>query len=149
MKLFKVYTTKDTVPPSLPFTPTATTVGDQLTISASADLEVGDFIADLAQSEVRKIVRKTGDTTFRLDSGFTLDLTAATVVRVPKNSAKVGVISIAADKGGDITVNGQTLSSGSSVTFTTSDIERATGSRYVEPVVVDGSANNATVVAEK
>lgn len=149
MKLFKVYTTKDTVPPSSPFTPTATTVGDQLTVSATSDLAVGDFIADLAQNEVRKIVRKTGDTTFRLDSGFTLNLTAATVVRVPKNSAKSGIISIAADKGGDVTVNGQTLSSGSSVTFSVSDLERATGSRYVEPVIVDGSTNNATVVAEK
>jgi hypothetical protein len=58
------------------------------------------------------------------------------------------MISIAADKGGDISVAGITISSGSSITLSVSDLDRATGSKHVTPVVVDGSTNNATVLLQ-
>ena len=59
------------------------------------------------------------------------------------------MVSVAADKGGDITVNGTTISSGSSITFETPALDAATGSKFVTPVVVDGSVNNATVLVTK
>jgi hypothetical protein len=148
MKL-SVYTTKDTAPASVAFAPTATTVGNQMTLSAaSTALIVGDYIVDLSQNEVKKVVYKSDDINYRLDSAFTADLTAATVKRVARNSAKYGMISIAADKGGDISVAGITISSGSSITLSVSELDRATGSKHVTPVVVDGSTNNATVLVQ-
>lgn len=143
MKL-TVYTTKDTAPASVSFTPAATTSGTSLTLStASTDLIVGDYIADLAQNEVRKIVYQSTTTRFKLDTPFTSDLTAATVVRVPRNQAAVKMISVAADKGGDITLNGTVVANGSSVS-----IGAPNAWTNVSPVVVDGSTNNATVLIQ-
>jgi hypothetical protein len=145
-----VYTTKDTAPASTAFAPTVTTSGVHYTLSvANADLQVGDWVADLAQNEVRQVVAVKSTTTGNLSSAFTTPLSAAIVVRIPKNESKVYRISVAADKGGAITVEGAAVADGSSVTFDVPDLDAATGSKFVTPIVVDGTTNNATVLVLK
>lgn len=145
-----VYTTKDTAPVSAAFSPTVTTSGVRYTLStANTDLKVGDYLVDLSQNAVRQVVAVKTSTTGNLSEAFPVDLSAATVKRISYTDAKVYTISIAADKGGDITVNGTTISSGSSVTFDVPALDAATGSKFVTPVVVDGSVNNATVLVLK
>lgn len=149
-QILSVYTTKDTAPASSAFSPTVTTNGVRYTLSgASTDLKVGDWLVDLSQNTVRQVVAVKTNTTGNLSAAFPSDLVAATVNRIEARDSQAFVVSVAADKGGDITVNGTTISSGSSVTFETPALDAATGSKFVTPVVVDGSVNNATVLVMK
>lgn len=145
-----VYAAKDTVPPSSTFTPTMTTVGVHYTLSvADTTLAKGDWVYDAAQDEVRQVLMVESTTTGRLTEAFSSDLTADTIKRIAKNTAKMVSLSIAADKGGNITVDGVTVASGTSIVRNVNDIDAMSGGQFVTPAVVDGSTNNATVAYRK
>lgn len=142
----KVYTSKDTFPESSAVAQTATTDGIHYTLSASnTDLEVGDWIYDASQNTARKIATVQSDTTGTLEEAFPVDLSTTTIRKVDRLDARYKVASVAADKGGNITVDGQTISQGTAIPYEI----RQGQSGYLPPIVVDGSVNNATVKANR
>jgi len=143
----KVYSTKDTVPPSTSGTGTVTTVGAKFTTSADNQLVVGDWVYN-GSGEWRKVVRVDDATTGFLAESFTSDLSGASLEIVKKNDAKVSSIGISADQGADVPVifndgTSATIKSGSSVNYNASD---KIGGEFVTPVEVDGATGSATIL---
>jgi hypothetical protein len=133
--------TKDTVPNSTAKTGTITTSGTTFTISASGEVKEGDWIYDATQEEVRLVTRvnRSGQTG-KIDSAFSSDLSAESLVIVERDAAKVVTMSISANQGSDTEVEGETLPSGESLHYSTTDEEAREGIMFVRPRVVDGTA---------
>tara|TARA_R110000803_G_scaffold94003_1_gene161443 strand:- start:669 stop:1127 length:459 start_codon:yes stop_codon:yes gene_type:complete len=145
-EIIDIYAAKDTVPPSSAFTPTVTSTLTQYTLStADTTLRAGYWLYDASQNEVRKI--KTVKTTTRgvLEEAFSVNLSATTVKVITDQEAKLVKLSVAADNGGAISINGEAIASGSSINWETSPADQASGARFLEPKVVDGATNSATV----
>jgi len=140
-----VLSTKDTLPLSTAGTGTVSTSGNIYTTSAADQLQTGDWIVDTAQDTCRMVVCIVSTTTGRLGEAFPSNV-AAIALQIVKEEDIEGVFSInvAADKGGDIEVNGVVVADGTAIN--PSIPEAAKGSMYapIQPLVVDGSVNNAT-----
>jgi len=144
----KVYTTKDTVPPSVSGTGTISTSTTKYTTSANNQLVVGDYVYNGA-GEWRKVTRVDSPTTGFLESKFTSDLSGASLKIIKKNATKVSVISIAADQSAAVPIvfsNGGTftLASGSTQTINADKL----GGEFCSPIEVDGATGNGSVLYE-
>ncbi len=142
----KVYSTKDTVPPSTAGTGTVTTVGAKYTTSADNQLVVGDYIYN-ASGEWRVVTRVDSATEGFIDSAFTSDLTTASLKIIKKNDAKIVSIGIAADQSAAVPVifndgTALTLASGSTENWNANN----SGGEFVNPIEVDGATGNGTVL---
>lgn len=144
----KVYTTKDTVPPSTAGTGTISTSDAKYTTSADNQLVVGDYVYN-ASGEWRKVTRVDSATQGFLESKFTSDLSGASLKIIKKNDAKVVVISVAADQSAAVPIvykNGATVSlaSGSTQTLNANKL----GGEFCNPIEVDGATGSGTVLYE-
>jgi hypothetical protein len=136
-------TASNTVPPRQSKTGTIETIGINVIGTGTlftTELQVGDYLSDLAAGEIRRIVKismEDGDTNAYLDKPFSVNLPAGTALRVTPKS-RVRVISLQAQTGGTpITVNGTQYPVGQTLTFGKIDtIEIGARKDYVDPLVV-------------
>jgi hypothetical protein len=142
----KVYTTKDTVPPSTAGTGTVTTSGAKFTTSADNQLVVGDYIYN-ASGEWRIVTRVDSATEGFLASSFTSDLSGAALKIIKKNDTKVVSVGIAADQSAAVPIvfndgTSATLASASSNNYNADHL----AGEFVKPIEVDGATGSGTVL---
>lgn len=137
-------TTDTFVPASAAGTGTITTNGVYWSTSSSDQLKVGDYVVDATQGESRKVktVNRAG-TGGILEDAFTADLSAIALNLISKEDAKVITLGIAADQGGNTTVDGKTVTSGGSINFASTPKKSDLGLGYVKPKWVLGATTGA------
>lgn len=144
---------KRTVPAPTAGTGTITTNGVYFTTSAASQLQVGDWVVDESQDEVRRVVELNYNeptTKGKLNAAFSSDLSALSLQYVAVEDINgVYSISISADYGGDAEVNGVALKDGSTLNFSVPEGAAQSGVNPMEPLVVDGTTNNVTAVVMK
>lgn len=147
--LFYAMAAKDTVPASTTKTGTIATLGINVTGAGTAfrsELKLGDWIVDLAQDEVRKVMNIRSDTFLTIDSAFTIDLAALTALVVVRSRAKM--ISITNAGGADGDVDGVALVSGETVSFPKSN-KNPDGKDFIDPLIVDPTGTTIKVLIQK
>lgn len=143
---------KRTVPAPTAGTGTITTDGIYFTTSANNQLQVGDWVIDESQDEVRQVVflQDGSSTKGTINAPFSSDLSAISLQYVKFEDINgVYEISLAADYGGDAEYNGVALKSGSSVTFRIPEGAALSSQTPMEPIIVDGTTNSVTAVVSK
>ena len=139
-EIYGVLTTKDTIPLSTPTSglTLATTSGkSSFTMSATnANFIKGAWIWDTTNDELYKIANMTSTTTGNIVGTFNdTEATMATAIikQADAMAIQLGVVAKA-----DTTINGVDLASGDALNFSVTGIGGDVGSRYVDPIIVDG-----------
>lgn len=130
---------------------TVTTNDIYFSVSVANAVKVGYFITDSSQKESRKVtyVDRAG-TNGTIESAFSSDLSALALRVIDKEDCKIVSLGIAADQSTDTEIDGKTLTSGSSVNYSTTPNKSDTGTRYIKPKYVEGATTGAcTAVIER
>lgn len=137
-------TAKQTLPTNVAGTGTLSTEGINVVGDGTlflSEMQVGSWLVDLTQNEIRKVVRVDSDTSAVLDVAFSSDLAALTAVDViPSSSLGVKAISVGIKSGlADGEIDGEVFSNGYDITFS-KDSNQATSQRdLIDPIIVDGT----------
>lgn len=145
----KIYTTKDTVPPSSAETASLTSSGDVFT-TASAVLALHDMVWNETDDELLEVIKlDRAGTSGQFDKTPSTAFSADTSWKVVKWADWKGTlsVSIASPSGGAVPVidedgNSTSLPASTSLTVNSEDTEVGVD---VRPVIVDGTSNNPTV----
>lgn len=139
-EIYGVLTTKDTIPLSTPTSglTLATTSGkSSFTMSTTnANFIKGAWIWDTTNDELYKIANMTSTTTGNIVGTFNdteATMGTAIIKQADAMAIQLGVVAKA-----DTTINGVDLASGDALNFSVTGIGGDVGSRYVDPVIVDG-----------
>lgn len=110
------------------------------------DCNVGDWIVDLTQDEIRKITSVGDIHTATIDSAFTVDLAVATALVVVKKSPMPREISVLIPAGnGNGALDGQTLYAGVGVNASKMSRERGANTDGIDPIIVDATTGGGTI----
>jgi len=143
----------DTVPASASGTGTVSTAGTAVTGTGTAfltELLPGSWLIDFASNEIRLVTAVSDDTTAYIQQAFTAPLAGVNLAYVDKNNLHAYGISVQVPSTeADITVDGETLYAGTSVSFTKDSRNRSTGRDFVNPIVVDATGSVAQIIVEK
>jgi len=74
---YKVYTGPSCFPETESIPGSYTSVGDVITVYNASDLQVGDYLYNVAQNQVRKVLAFITNNTLSIESAFTSDVTVA------------------------------------------------------------------------
>ena len=135
------------IPTASAGTGTVTTSGTAFETSTANQYKVGDYMASTDNKEVRKVLFISRDGLYgKIESAFSSDLSAESVEIISKDDSKIIVLGVASDQGSDTTVNGATVTSGTSVNFAVAPINAARGNQFVRPAYIGGSTGGAATV---
>lgn len=110
--------------------------------------QIGDWIVDLSQNEIRKIVSIGDIHSATIESAFTVNLPASTALVVVKRSPQPKEISVLIPNGNpNGQIDGKALAAG--VGYDVSKMGRSmsssSGIDFVDPIIVDASGTTATI----
>lgn len=133
---YNVFTGKTSIPAAFLLQGTITTVGTKVTLlNGKNQLLVGDFIYDISQNELRKVISFQGNNPI-LDSAFTVDISSPIELYVAGRTLFKS-LSITCAATADGYLNGKVLSKRSIVNY--SDPSGLT------PVSIDGSGTSISI----
>lgn len=144
-------TDKRTVPFNQAGTGTLQTVGTTVKGTGTlfmTEMPTGSWVVDLAQDQIRRVIRVDSDTRAYLSQAFTSNLAALTTVNViPRNNDRAVSISIQIpSSAADGEVDGQVLPAGTSITFSKDSRSHSGGRDLVDPIVVDATGTQMEVL---
>ena len=111
------------------------------------ELPVGSFVLSLAAGELRKVVKVENNTTAFLDYAFSVDIPAASALKlIHENKTHIAEISaMAATGAGAFDINGVVWPEGVEYKASKANRERMSGVDFVDPIIVDGSGSTVNV----
>lgn len=144
---YYIVTTDDLVPASTTWTGTVSTNGTKVIGSSTVfltEIQPGAWVWNVAQHQVRRVIRVLSDTELIIDSAFSAELSGADFKGVTKEDAKVMFMEIDNTGGVDTTIDNVAFASGKVYT----DGQPNPGGnvrKFCRPVHVDGATSNCTV----
>lgn len=150
---FYAQTTLDSVPASTTKTGTITTNGPTGIIGSGTEfqdeLEVGGWIFDMANYEMRKVTAISSQTALKIESAFTTPLAAATLKYVDSSNLVSIRVKIPSASSNGI-VDSTTLPAGEEIVFTKSSRERSSlNLDFVDPIIVNGTGTTVLITTLK
>lgn len=142
---FYALTIHDTVPASALKTGTIRTIGINVIGTGTlflSEVKPFDWIVDITNDEIRKVVTRRDDTYLAIDSPFTSDIAAGHDVRVVRSRAKE--ISVSNEGAANGEVDNQVFLRGASLTFSKSS-KTPNGSDFIDPILVDATGTTIMV----
>lgn len=146
---YDTITNKRTVPYNSTKTGTIQTVGTDVIGTGTlftTEVKVGDFLVDLTQNEVHKVVQIQDNTNMYIQEAFTVNLPAATAVVISPSVPRPKEISLLVPVGNpDGKINGKTLIAGAG--FNVSKMAKDINGRpdFVDTIVVDATGTSMVV----
>jgi len=143
-------TDKRCIPYNSTKTGTIQTVGKEVVGTGTLFLtqcKVGDWLVDLTQNEIHKIISVSDNFSMHIQEAFAVDLPALTaVVTVPRfpQAKEISVLIPFGSPNG--LIDGKTLYAG--VPYDTSKLSRSksTGYDFVDPIIIDASGTTAGII---
>lgn len=111
-----------------------------------SEVKPGDFIVDITNTEARKVTTRRDNLYLAIDSPFTSDLAAGTLLKVVRSRAKE--VSIANEGAAAATVDGVPLPINSVITLPKSN-KNPNGSDFIDPLFVNATGTEVYVLLTK
>ena len=127
---------------------TVTSSGTILTGTSTlftTELNIGAWVWNVSEREVRKVVSINSDTELELSSPFTSELSDIELKVVTAEDAKVMYLTISNTGGSDTTINGELFKDGATEEFGNMENVSGDNSKFVRPIHVNGSTSSCTV----
>jgi hypothetical protein len=147
-------TGKETIPVSANKTGTIETVGKAVKGDGTlfmTEMQAGSWLIDLAQDEMRKVVRVESDTLAFLDNAFTADLAALTTPSViSRTSLNLKSISVSISPLlADGEIDGVVFNAGAAMAWAKNGMDDRGIYSFVDPVIADGTGTVINVAILK
>lgn len=145
---------KITVPFNETATGTASTNGiriDGVATLFQTELQPGSWVVDLANNEIRQVVRVASDTVAYLSEAFSFDLALGSFEIIKKKNCGVVSISVQvlSSAASDITIDGETFPKGSSMTFSKDSRDTNKSKDFIDPIILDATGSTAMLLIMK
>lgn len=142
-------TDKRTIPFDLLKTGTIATIGKDVIGTGTlftTQVKVGDFLVDLTQNEVHKVVDISTNTLMHIQEAFGADIVAGTAIRISPSVPRPKEISLLIPSGGASgLIEGVTWVAG--ITWSSSKIGTYNNGRndFINPIIADATGTNMLV----
>ncbi len=145
--IYKSITEKSTIPFNVTGTGVAITNGIGVVGTGTkfkSEMPAGSWIVDLANDELRRVVKCESDTEAYLDYSFSTDLSSGALEIVPQKSTSICVLSIEAVDG-DCFIDGETFPEGKIVTGSKDGRDGNSLKDFIDPFIIDPDGNSMLI----
>lgn len=151
---YKYINDKRTVPFNDTATGTASTNGKRVDGVATlfrTELQVGSWIVDLPNDEIRQVDRVDSDTVAYLTEAFTTDLVLGAFEIIKNSNCNVVSISVQVPSGAaaNAYIDGEVFIKGTSLTFSKDSRDTNKSKDFIDPIIVDATGTSVQVLFMK